>query len=143
MIIVLGIPLLVVSLLTHMRESFQCEGFSPLIPVCGTSFNIADVSMCETLLDMSGDMFNNYVDNYDLSGYDMSGQFFKIMNSAKDDISNLPKLSDYIVKQSQRTVQKECSDANIFFRNYYTFLTHHSVQALEDGTTGKVPTEDE
>lgn len=143
MIIVLGIPLIVVTLLTHMRESFQSEGFTPLIPICDTSFNISDVSTCEALLDMSGDLFNNYVDNYDLSGYDTSGQFFKMMTSAKDDVSNLTKLSDYIVKQSQRKVQKECSDANIFFRNYYTFLTHHSIQSLQDQAVGDETTDDE
>lgn len=134
MILVLGIPLVVITLLTHMRKSFQTEGFTPLIPVCDTSYNMGDTSKCEKLLDMSGDLFNEYVDNYDLSGYDTSGQFFTLMTSAKDDISNLTKLSDYIVKQSQRKGQKQCSDANIFFRNYYTFLTHHSVGSFTEDT---------
>ena len=137
MILVLGIPLVVITLLTHMRESFQTEGFTPLIPVCDTSYNMGDISKCEKILDMSGDLFNEYVDNYDLSGYDTSGQFF-----TKDDISNLTKLSDYIVKQSQRKGQKQCSDANIFFRNYYTFLTHHSVGSFADETTEEDTTDE-
>ena len=128
MIIVLGIPLFIVNLLTQMRNSFQMEGFHPLKEVCDTSYNIKDVSLCKSVFDMSGDVFNDYVDNYDLSGYDTSGQFFILMNAAKNDINNLTKLSDYIVKQSQRKVQKECSDANIFFRNYYSFLRYKDVK---------------